>query len=330
MSAADWMARLPQEVKDAPFFRLAIPGSHDSLSYSIRADAPLAADCPDAVRILERLFGPVTRSILFKWSVTQSLSLSEQLQLGVRYLDLRLAMPAEPRGAARGKETQPHVVHHLCGDDVGPLLADADAFLAAHPLEVLIVDLQHFYHFCPDDHQQLVNHLSGLFGDRLCPYWPGATQEISLSWMQAHGYQVVLVYRCEEVRGLRGVWPGEALASPWPDVRKARALLGFLERGLAARDRRCGHVAQCVLTPRTGTVLPAGLCSDLHSGLAARCNKAVVPWLRARRQQRDHLNVAIADFVDAAFVDAVLNLNSSNPAVELPKIADKPHADVYL
>lgn len=122
----------------------------------------------------------------------------------------------------------------------------------------------------------------------------------------------MLVYRAEVCRGSSGLWPSETLPSPWPNVRSPRALLGFLQRGLAARDKRCGHVAQCVLTPRTTTVLPCGLCHSLHSGLARKCNRAVVPWLEKQHAGVGGVNVAIADFVcddKCRFVEAVVKLN---------------------
>jgi hypothetical protein len=89
-------------------------------------------------------------------------------------------------------------------------------------------------------------------------------------------------------------------------------LLGFLQRGLAARDKRCGHVAQCVLTPRTTTVVPWGLCSSLRSGLARKCNRVTVPWLEKQHAGVGGVNVAIADFVGedkCRFVHAIIKLN---------------------
>jgi len=151
-------------------------GSHDSLSYTISASAPLAPDCPKVVRWMERLSSALTRAVLYRWSVTQSATLEEQLRNGVRYLDVRVAI--QEKGAP------PLVVHHLCGAELGPLLAQLDAFLTAHPQEVVVVDFQHFYGFERLDHERLIAHLQGLFGARLCPYWPGATEEATLRWLQ--------------------------------------------------------------------------------------------------------------------------------------------------
>jgi len=131
------------------------------------------------VRRLEQIFGPVTRAILYNWSVTQRATLEEQLRNGVRYLDLRLAI--EDSGG-----TQPLVVHHLCGAELGPLLAVVDSFLTSHPQEAVIIDFQHFYGFRDLDHERLVAHLQGLFGSRLCPYWAGASEEVTLRWMQVY------------------------------------------------------------------------------------------------------------------------------------------------
>jgi hypothetical protein len=106
------------------------------------------------------------------------------------------------------------------------------------------------------------------------------------------------------------------------------ALLGYLDRGLEARDMRRGHVAQCILTPTAADVVLrfGGICSSLERQMARQCNKAIMPWLKKQRPGSKHaLNVAIADFVgrDSPFASTVIQLNSKlleQPSLSSPSI----------
>ncbi|KAF4532764.1 hypothetical protein B566_EDAN003544 [Ephemera danica] len=290
------------------------------MTYCLTPARRVSPDAPESVQFLARVFGSLARRIVCNWSVTQRASVLEQLRGGIRYLDIRLAMTAGLQN--------PVVAHGLYGEEVGPLLALVDTFLASHPGEVLVLDFQHFYDFTAADHSRLISVLQDLFGPRLCPFWPGAPEEISLRWLCAHGYQIILVYRCDNGRRCAGMWPGETLPTPWPNTTNISALLGILQRGLEARDMRRGHVAQCLLTPKPATVMCGfgGMCSSLERQLVRPCNDAVIPWLTKQRpgSKRSSLNIAIADFIarDSPFAATVIQLNAK--LLDLPSLVSSP------
>ena len=103
-AASDWMASLDDT---RPLSSLTIPGTHDSGAlYSI---ADVAGKC-------------------------QSLSIAEQLKLGVRFFDIRLQL--------RGDKLA--VVHSFVDQmtDFADVLQTMTAFLEEHPTEVLIVSIK--------------------------------------------------------------------------------------------------------------------------------------------------------------------------------------------
>ncbi|KAM6938334.1 PI-PLC X domain-containing protein 1 isoform 1-T1 [Lycodopsis pacificus] len=67
----DWMSGLPEELWDVPLTNLAIPGSHDAMSYCLDINSPLIPSEPETFRLLDGLFYCFTRPAIFKWATTQ-------------------------------------------------------------------------------------------------------------------------------------------------------------------------------------------------------------------------------------------------------------------
>lgn len=76
----NWMGKLPAELKEIPIINLAIPGSHDTMSYGIKNNAPVAPDADPVVETLNKFIPCVVR----RWAVTQRYTIQEQLKSGVR------------------------------------------------------------------------------------------------------------------------------------------------------------------------------------------------------------------------------------------------------
>ena len=77
-----WMSSLPDELKKIPLIYLAIPGSHDSMSYDLKNEV-----APDADPIVNSLFRWIP-CVVKKWAKTQKYSITEQLQNGIRLVNL--------------------------------------------------------------------------------------------------------------------------------------------------------------------------------------------------------------------------------------------------
>uniref|UniRef100_A0A3B1IKX9 Phosphatidylinositol-specific phospholipase C X domain-containing protein n=1 Tax=Astyanax mexicanus TaxID=7994 RepID=A0A3B1IKX9_ASTMX len=51
----DWMSTLPEELWDLPLTSLAIPGSHDAMSYCLDITSPLVRSESSTLKMLDRL-----------------------------------------------------------------------------------------------------------------------------------------------------------------------------------------------------------------------------------------------------------------------------------
>uniref|UniRef100_A0A3Q2G6X3 Phosphatidylinositol-specific phospholipase C X domain-containing protein n=1 Tax=Cyprinodon variegatus TaxID=28743 RepID=A0A3Q2G6X3_CYPVA len=52
---SNWMSRLPEELLDVPLWNLAIPGSHDSMSFCLDLSSPVLGSEPFLLRLTDRL-----------------------------------------------------------------------------------------------------------------------------------------------------------------------------------------------------------------------------------------------------------------------------------
>ncbi|KAH9633876.1 hypothetical protein HF086_002907, partial [Spodoptera exigua] len=123
----NWMADLPGPIKDMPLIFLAIPGSHDSMTYGITRSSTVA---PDAEPILNRLY-PIFRGTILRWTITQASDTWQQLLIGIRYFDLRLA--------TKVGDDKFYFTHGLYGDEISLALGQIRKFVDSHPGEVIVV-----------------------------------------------------------------------------------------------------------------------------------------------------------------------------------------------
>lgn len=77
----NWMGRLPIYVRQkVPIIYLAIPGTHNSMTYGITRSSKVAPDADDVVRRLNKIFPVIVR----RWSRNQKMNVTEQLRIGIR------------------------------------------------------------------------------------------------------------------------------------------------------------------------------------------------------------------------------------------------------
>ena len=118
-------------------------------------------DEPNWMRRASKIFTRATKSIIYRWAKCQRSNCRRQLELGIRYFDIRLAKLAPKKNEKNGNEAQDsvRVIHGLFGDEICAILSDIEHFLEKHPGEVVILDFQHIFDFQKDDHLNLVRYL---------------------------------------------------------------------------------------------------------------------------------------------------------------------------
>ena len=291
---ADWMARNAALLQQRSLAAVVLPGSHDAASYSLGRDSPVCA-----ARV--NRFAGLASFIAAPRARTQEVSLTAQLEGGVRYLDLRVC-------AVPGTTRRFFVHHTFLGAPLDEALQQVDAFSRAHPREILLLDFQHLHGFDDQDRQQLARDLEKRFAGRLLPSdsRPGALT-VSQLW-DAHVGIVVLMDKPPPSPHLFD--RTATLVSRWSNAKSLAALVKALPWMMEAMETKAAqqqmHVLQWQLTPGLGQFLrhPFSSLRDFAVGT----NRLIEDGTLAKLLPGRHINVVMTD--DAVKVaGAIARLN---------------------
>lgn len=219
----NWMQNLSKKLKQIPIINLAIPGSHDSMTYGVSNKD--SGPAPDAEKEIIPIYH-VLPCIVRKWARTQEITVFQQLKNGIRFLDLRVAK--------REYHGNYYFVHGLYCDKVQRPFQELRQFLIDHPCEFVILDCQHFYNFESADHDAFSKILIEFFGKSIYKKRNGSLLNCTLDTALSYGKQVLIIYR--ENSPLPGIfWSSEDFPTPWPNKVLISELKDFLNQVLKKR-----------------------------------------------------------------------------------------------
>ncbi|XP_030646949.1 PI-PLC X domain-containing protein 1 [Chanos chanos] len=214
----NWMSTLPVQLWDVPLTNLAIPGSHDAMSYCLDINSPLVRSESDTFRLLDSVFYCFTRPAIFRWATTQQKGILDQLAAGIRYFDLRIARKQHDTS---DDLYFTHVIYTYV--TVAETLQAVVTWLEAHPNEVVILACSHFEGLDDGLHEKFIYTLKKIFGSKLCP----RNEVLTLRRLWASGYQVILSYDGQTASRHKELWP--AIPYWWANSDSASGLLEYLE-----------------------------------------------------------------------------------------------------
>ncbi|XP_037610212.1 PI-PLC X domain-containing protein 1-like [Sebastes umbrosus] len=303
-SYSDWMSQLPPELHDIHLYNLAIPGSHNSMSYDLDINSAIIE--PERVKFLSKIY--LVRIIVRNWAITQVESITKQLDAGVRYIDLRIAR--KPR------DTDPTRLYFYHGlytrTDVETALKVINDWAERHPKEILILALSHFKGFDKKIEEQLHSHLISfimtLFGAKL--FYKTEHPTLRRCWDK--GRNVIVSYEYPALADLHiEIWSkipyiyGNSM-----DTRKVgSALRHVLE---THRPTYCLYVCGLNLTlPEDARILKYILrLFDNFPNVIHRGLPRLVRWVK-EQAGRTPMNIVASDLATRDdFIQTVVKLNS--------------------
>ena len=146
---ADWMRAAYQRAKSTSLGEMLIPGTHDSGSSLIDTDPPCTPQVIAGISAVFAQAAQVNPCGAADEARAQEENLGDQLRGGVRYLDIRVGVPANqvidsPRPPAPDPLSVPLVLHHnYVSQSLTKGLRQVLKYTAAHPAEQVILDFQH-------------------------------------------------------------------------------------------------------------------------------------------------------------------------------------------
>jgi len=194
-----WMADLPPALLSKPLTALTLPGSHDSGAYKFTTEVLDPYQTPGIKAVqdaaidlknlpgMSQLAGLVTSSVLDTavrdWGLAQTLTLREQLENGIRWLDLRTM--SIKQGI--------FLFHGYAAIPVGVGIKQVKAFISDWPKEVVVLYFSHMSTLSVAEHMALGNIIESVLGvATLCSSADLGAK--SLQELQTQGTRVVVFY----------------------------------------------------------------------------------------------------------------------------------------
>ncbi|CAH8526194.1 unnamed protein product [Schistosoma intercalatum] len=236
-----WMSDLPSHISQKALNLISIPGSHDSFTYSITQHSPPSPDGP-IFRLDACLPRPFLSRILYPWSVTQSLSLFDQLEAGIRYFDFRICARQKCLNKCINDESEFYLAHGLYANLLSTELQSILGFLKANPREVLIVDCNHFYNFETDEQKYCFEStVLKILDSIMFPYQKNIP---TLEELWSAKQQVIFIscHRNSLEKIHPKFWPSSSIKSFWPETVGPRAMISFLNNHIKPHLHRPDNI----------------------------------------------------------------------------------------
>mmetsp|Transcript_42983 Transcript_42983/g.69870 ORF Transcript_42983/g.69870 Transcript_42983/m.69870 type:complete len:500 (+) Transcript_42983:21-1520(+) len=160
LSLQNWMGGLAPAIKNLSILDLALPGTHDTMTYDLsRRISDGANDLPPSVSWILHEIAPIlgiaeVGQFIRSQAVTQRLNITEQLENGVRFLDFRIMYTAGPESGSLAQHDW-YCLHLVETNQKSMLYLRAlKAFLDAHESEVVVIWLSRHGSSCKSGNDQ--------------------------------------------------------------------------------------------------------------------------------------------------------------------------------
>lgn len=184
-SYENWMGNHLSKLGNKSLKQITLPGTHDSGAYNL-TDTLMPDAESDTIEHLvwlaEHLLTPVG-DIIRDWSVSQDRSFYQQLQGGIRYLDVR---------AGWDNSTHTWRAFHLqIGNNILDLMTEVRLFLDSHPKEIVILEVSHLDGYpTKNDILLLELMLENIFHNLLIP--TSISLDITINTLLSKNYRVLV------------------------------------------------------------------------------------------------------------------------------------------
>ena len=195
------------------------------------------------------LFGFVVTQVAHRWAKTQDRSILQQLEDGVRYLDLRVIY--------RDSKKDFYTVHGLYCPILDAILSQIETFLSENPKEIIVIQVGDL-RYMPngdDDHLTLIKKLKHKFGNRLSSKSMPLDTPIKKLWDQ--NKQVVLIYNDHKIAQKHDfIFSKDIIDSYWANSDNLLDLKKRLDDNLKKRIQRLDQlfVIQSQMTANTNII----------------------------------------------------------------------------
>lgn len=307
-----WMADSAQFIGNKNIKEIIIPGTHDSATKEISMTSLTAPrqDIPRWIDVVYALpgIGFAVKAIIANWAKAQGKNIKEQLEGGIRYLDLRIV---------RKEKEKFYTCHGLYGTSLDNVIKDIQEFIRKNPKEILLLDFNHLYNMTSkstgqDMHSALARKLKEAFGNKIVPKQVGINMSIQQLWDK--GYQIIILYDDQAtVNANDHLLSQDNIKSPWPNKQNIDDLRRSLINNINSRDMDKLFVLQGILTTDDKMVKsglnPLSRAPGSLEAVAKKVTPMVTQWIKDFHKEGKKLNIVIVDFFTPEYVKTIVELN---------------------
>ena len=287
-----WMSTMPNIYK-ATLGQVVWPGTHDSGAYLEEFDCSRVSSEDRLMKLASfalRCLGRRAKRFASGWARAQQLSVKEQLEHGVRYLDLRVARCDRSRDY--------YITHSIGGPDLDDVLQQIAGFARKNSKEIILIRM------CPRSrsvdhaelHEVVCRNLEELVLKKPQQELRPSPISYTLSRLLEEG-RIVVFYASHASMSnpkLTAFWSPDCIHNPWsysldPREKEEFQLTQYKSfRTSVPRHTRLFNF-QFVLTPTTKDV-----CKSLVYGQDREARRFSSLWDCA-----EHMNQRLGEFIDA-------------------------------
>jgi hypothetical protein len=265
------------------------------------------------------------RKMFVKWSRTQELDVTAQLEAGIRYLDLRVCFF---NGGS-------YFCHGLISTEVGKAMREVQTWAAAHPSEIIILDFNHTYGMTDVEHIALLDMLFTTFQNNLVHVHgeKGTSLTVGECWDQRRNVLILYEKRCLPKYN-QEMWTSYAIRSKWLNKQRSPDMLVALDEELNFIKNTPPMpyrfwVFQGILTADNATCVGGATARFKPwkknpvrgiTDMAKLASPDTVKGLREKWHQ-DPINIVIIDMfhLQPDYVPTMIQLNASRPWAQINK-----------
>mmetsp|Transcript_33267 Transcript_33267/g.43859 ORF Transcript_33267/g.43859 Transcript_33267/m.43859 type:complete len:458 (+) Transcript_33267:240-1613(+) len=253
-----WMAELPLSMKQKRINEILLPGTHNSGAYKIDFTKHLNSNSKWKWANFAGRYIPFIGGIIREWVITQDSTIFEQLEQGIRVLDLRVSIN-------QSDSEQFVISHSFACIPLEEVLQQILAFMEKHQEEVVVItmkpDWAHRTEIAEYERRMLMQ-VQRVIGDFLCKKRsrnPCFDCNMTLENMVQHNERILFFYSCRKIKNvcdLNFVWPGKYVNEVWDDTSDKVQKLTCLQKHFKAvkGSERSFNEIPLTLTPQYSDV----------------------------------------------------------------------------
>ncbi len=318
---ADWMQNLPDTVKARPMTQLKLLGSHDSGAYRLNLTAtPPMEETPmmDWVVDIAR-DNPEANQVLRQVTLAQRLNISEQLQQGIRALDLRILYNSDVQ--------EFFMSHSMATDTLSSGLAQIRQFMTEHPGELIVIQMQddaeHGEMTAPHNHEA-ISMVHAALGQFLIPVTQNRTlnSTMTLGTLVKSNKRILFSFLDRLSRKYGDIWSSSVINTSWPNGQTVNESLSTIQTYLPALRHAKNTLLNLVfftITPTKDSIIAGvigeALCGGVADSLfewASQINAASMAFISQNLSLLKGLNIISIDNPSDGDVEQAIAWNYDN------------------